>query len=72
MLAKHALSQLSYRPKKVVGPSRIEPLTSALSARRSNQLSYGPPMRLEVKMWLQAGFFAPAPNQSKKDQITKV
>ena len=27
---------------KLVGPSGIEPETSALSARRSNQLSYGP------------------------------
>ena len=26
----------------VVGPSGVEPLTSALSAQRSNQLSYGP------------------------------
>ena len=43
MLAKHAFSQLNYAPRKLlVGPSGLEPLTSALSARRSNQLSYGP------------------------------
>ena len=44
MLAKHALSQLSYIP--MVGPIGIEPMTSALSARRSSQLSYGPHKKL--------------------------
>jgi hypothetical protein len=44
LLAKQVLFQLSYSPTSevVVGPSGIEPETSALSARRSNQLSYGP------------------------------
>ena len=41
-LAKLVLSQLSYIPKSLVGPSGIEPETSALSARRSSQLSYRP------------------------------
>ena len=50
MLAKHALSQLSYgpvqtrrRPKAVVvGLGGLEPPTSRLSSARSNQLSYKP------------------------------
>ena len=52
MLAKHALSQLSYGPDyrdkalvgaKVVGLGRLELPTSRLSSARSNQLSYKPP-----------------------------
>ena len=51
MLAKHALSQLSYGPiqnqsgvhtREMVGPEGFEPSTSRLSSARSNQLSYGP------------------------------
>ena len=57
MLAKHALSQLSYGPKPptkprsdepkpagrvVVGLGRLELPTSRLSSARSNQLSYKP------------------------------
>jgi hypothetical protein len=58
MLAKHALSQLSYGPVpedecccrlfrrmrsiKVVGLGRLELPTSRLSSARSNQLSYKP------------------------------
>ena len=51
MLAKHALSQLSYGPvtrrrmprsMKVVGLGRLELPTSRLSSARSNQLSYKP------------------------------
>ena len=49
MLAKHALSQLSYGPKvcepgsdQVVGPERVERSTSRLSGVRSNHLSYEP------------------------------
>ena len=47
MLAKHALSQLSYSPMmgacgKVVGLGRFELPTSPLSGVRSNQLSYRP------------------------------
>ena len=53
MLAKHALSQLSYSPKLavsfqapansfVVGLGRVELPTSPLSGVRSNQLSYRP------------------------------
>ena len=52
LLAKQALSQLSYGPKSypfvvgpgiMVGPGRFELPTSRLSGVRSNQLSYGPP-----------------------------
>ncbi len=47
MLAKHALSQLSYSPSLVtppgmVGPGGLEPPTSRLSGVRSNHLSYEP------------------------------
>src|SRR5512139_2155474 len=51
MLAKHALSQLSYGPvtrrrssrsMSVVGLGRLELPTSRLSSARSNQLSYKP------------------------------
>ena len=56
MLAKHALSQLSYGPNErrssnrtpsegLVGPERFELSTSRLSSARSNQLSYGPKPR---------------------------
>ena len=41
MLAKHALSQLSYGPV-MVGLGGLEPPTSRLSSARSNQLSYKP------------------------------
>ena len=54
MLAKHALSQLSYSPGPLglacfahdrigmVGPGGLEPPTSRLSGVRSNHLSYEP------------------------------
>ncbi len=49
MLAKHALSQLSYGPVSdaicrltLVGLGGLEPPTSRLSSARSNQLSYKP------------------------------
>ena len=51
MLAKHALSQLSYGPREMivryrkasmVGLGGLEPPTSRLSSARSNQLSYKP------------------------------
>jgi hypothetical protein len=46
LLAKQALSQLSYGPFQVtgrlVGPGGLEPPTSRLSGVRSNHLSYGP------------------------------
>jgi hypothetical protein len=56
MLAKHALSQLSYGPGRlkrakvappdeVVGLGGLEPPTSRLSSARSNQLSYKPASR---------------------------
>ena len=43
LLAKQALYQLSYAPKRgLVGLTGIEPVTSSLSGTRSNQLSYKP------------------------------
>ena len=42
LLAKQALSQLSYSPFDVVGLVRIELTTSPLSGVRSSQLSYRP------------------------------
>ena len=50
LLARQALSQLSYTPViesrfLVVGPSGLEPPTSRLSVVRSSQLSYGPVLR---------------------------
>ncbi|CAN0462009.1 unnamed protein product, partial [Discosporangium mesarthrocarpum] len=50
MLAKHALSQLSYGPRDaeghqiedLVGRGGLEPPTSRLSGVRSNHLSYRP------------------------------
>ena len=41
LLAKQALSQLSYTPF-IMGLIGIEPITSPLSGVRSNQLSYRP------------------------------
>jgi hypothetical protein len=47
LLAKQALSQLSYGPiKEMVGLGRVELPTSPLSGVRSNQLSYRPGVRL--------------------------
>ena len=57
MLAKHALSQLSYGPgyrdkalvgAKMVGLGRLELPTSRLSSARSNQLSDRPFKRVSV------------------------
>ena len=47
LLAKQALSQLSYspRPESLVGLGRLELPTSRLSSARSNQLSYRPENR---------------------------
>ncbi len=42
LLAKQALSQLSYTPVFVVGLVGFEPTTPALSRRCSNRLSYRP------------------------------
>ena len=46
LLAKQALSQLSYGPNNLVGLGRVELPTSPLSGVRSNQLSYRPGVRL--------------------------
>jgi hypothetical protein len=58
LLAKQALSQLSYGPIRysitepvLVGPGRLELPTSRLSGVRSNHLSYGPPgIRLDPNL----------------------
>ena len=53
MLAKHALSQLSYTPDdlpRLVGLDGFEPSTPALSRRCSNQLSYRPGLRADYDM----------------------
>ena len=42
LLAKQALSQLSYTPDFLVGLVGFEPTTPALSRRCSNRLSYRP------------------------------
>ena len=49
VLAKHALSQLSYTPEKNpenLDPGRVELPTLPLSGVRSNQLSYGSSKRI--------------------------
>src|SRR5689334_23394572 len=54
LLAKQALSQLSYGPSRcrrlvrMVGLGRFELPTSRLSSARSNQLSYKPKLRYRV------------------------
>lgn len=60
MLAKHALSQLSYGPEprrseRVVGLGRLELPTSRLSSARSNQLSYKPKLSHAFSLTRQAG-----------------
>ena len=52
LLAKQALSQLSYgpAPKLMVGPGRFELPTSRLSGVRSNQLSYRPERGAGIQM----------------------
>jgi hypothetical protein len=66
LLAKQALSQLSYGPvtkqnrtsirfrggRRLVGLDGFEPSTPALSRRCSNQLSYRPAVRYVVHVWL--------------------
>ena len=59
LLAKQALSQLSYTPAarrsapvdKLVGLGRLELPTSRLSGVRSNQLSYRPSSELRIPDW---------------------
>ena len=45
LLARQALSQLSYTPKWMVGLGGLEPPTSRLSGVRSNHLSYTPTLK---------------------------
>ncbi len=54
MLAKHALSQLSYGPipSRMVGPGRLELPTSRLSGVRSNQLSYRPSLNFHILIYM--------------------
>ncbi len=58
LLAKQALSQLSYSPlvlTMLVGPGGIEPPTSRLSSVRSDQLSYEP-MLIKVMQAITSAF----------------
>jgi hypothetical protein len=70
LLAKQALSQLSYGPSRrlaprtpttLVGLGRFELPTSPLSGVRSNQLSYRP----------DVGCVSPAPGQARADLETE-
>ena len=79
MLAKHALSQLSYGPVpedecklastaiKVVGLGRLELPTSRLSSARSNQLSYKP-----VTRRLQALSCRPRSSKHKSHAVARL
>src|SRR5712692_3602462 len=59
LLAKQALSQLSYTPdKKLVGLDGFEPSTPALSRRCSNQLSYRPRIQ-DLGSRIEGGDFSP-------------
>ncbi len=64
LLAKQALSQLSYGPFEewpMVGPGRVELPTSRLSGVRSNHLSYGPSKATEIDVAVNHGnLIAPA------------
>jgi hypothetical protein len=64
LLAKQALSQLSYGPFEewpMVGPGRVELPTSRLSGVRSNHLSYGPSKATEINVAVNHGnLIAPA------------
>ena len=74
MLAKHALSQLSYGPKEnlssiepVVGLGGLEPPTSRLSSARSNQLSYKPVNQRQIRSsdLLRSNFSRPIERETK-------
>ena len=79
MLAKHALSQLSYGPVpedeshpapiEMVGLGRLELPTSRLSSARSNQLSYKP---LTREADLHAHRFAPDATRKRSPNRLKV
>ena len=56
LLAKQALSQLSYTPDKVVGLDGFEPSTPRLSSVCSNQLSYRPGVEFRVRGFQVPGF----------------
>ena len=78
MLAKHALSQLSYGPVSrpaggqrpvVVGLGGLEPPTSRLSSARSNQLSYKPGRK--KKSHARSGFQSRSRRKSSISLIRK-
>ena len=49
LLVYHAFPAFSAKLLKgMVGPGGLEPLTSSVSRKRSNQLSYGPTLHLET------------------------
>jgi hypothetical protein len=79
MLAKHALSQLSYGPKgssrrqsvpSVVGLGRLERPTSPLSGVRSNHLSYRP-STIELSQDQTAGRPAAGPLRRSRYLVRK-
>jgi hypothetical protein len=79
MLAKHALSQLSYGPltrrtsshrqSGLVGPGGVEPPTSRLSGVRSNHLSYGPRTVAAALPKAARGAWKPAQRSSQSNAM---
>ncbi len=61
MSAIHALSQLSYGPSKqchgTTGLTGLEPATSGVTDRHSNQLSYSPPTKQNTFLAPQYGAY---------------
>jgi hypothetical protein len=79
MLAKHALSQLSYGPiglplvskQTLVGPGRFELPTPRLSSVCSNQLSYGPSPAALCRYWARNPSLLPCISFNKRRQAAR-